>query len=515
MAVRSLNPMEQHAGKIFLGVVLIICLVLVLTYVAGDPVSVEKAGRTLSVEEARKSVDNNNASLAEMIRPGAALRDTPISPFDIDDHFPVDEPSQITLAGLSDWGVPVRGQGDGGAPAPQTLIEPKIALLTPMPQPKVTVDEKIINNVQMLYAAVASELPSESITNFRLNLAEQAREHNWRIPDDFAVLLYGLQIERQRVDADGQAIGPIESNLQTYFDPAMGRPVNHWEKEAPFPGPNAANLATWIEFMIGPPRPPRLLPFDGWLRQQQEPIRRPKLPDGSYPVVDGLPTRFDPTQGGAGAAVPGGFIPPGGFVPPGGFAPPGGVMPPEMGGPDGMPPVAAPVPPRDFVYAMDTSIQPATRYVYRIRYLLFNPLLCRFMMDDKHNFQVAFAGPWSGWSLPVQTEQDMYTFLTDSQPSFTVRRRHLGQWHQATFEAVPGRPIGQVRGGVDYRTGLMPVDIRRDVEVMLRSVDGPGRVTLTTARDVQVMVLDENGNLMLRSLQREAAEFEDIRRGRR
>lgn len=519
MAVRSLNLLEKHAGKIFLGVAVVISATLVLHYVHGNPVRIESGGQTLTVDEAARQLKDHDQRLEEKIRPvkygpdGKVLDPSIVIPDVITpakglDEFDPRARSEISRQVLANVGTPLQAVGASGPPPTEPLKLP-LNLLLALPQPKVIVEQSPAGDS---YATVCATLAAEIYQSFVDNLQQQAKGKRISIPDNLPLVFYRVRLQRRLVDVNDQPIGK-EEDVPEYKDPDMDKTITQREKDVPFPGlDNTAKLGEFIAKWTGQGQDAIV----SWLVKFQDQITHPKLPDKTPPRVDGYVRPEGPVAPPGGN--PGEAGPPSGMPPASG--PPVGVWGPADGGQP--PPAPAQVVASATIYGLDTTVKPASRYQYRISYELLNPLLCRHILkDDEGNYMPAMpAVAWSPWSRTVQTPRDMYFWLLseeNNEPQFEVRRKVKGKWMVQKFPARIGQQVGQEKDGVDYRTGMTVVDIRRDVRMLVRRPESDGKVQIQmlgenkAPGDVEVVLRDASGGLQVRSMNRDAKEAKEQR----
>ncbi len=223
-----------------------------------------------------------------------------------------------------------------------------------------------------------------------------------------------------------------------------------------------------------------------------------------------------PGQGGPRGAGPGGpsgypgspgsnYPPPrDGDLPPG--VPPGARYPGQSGSPDaegggydptrdgGLPPTSnAPIfvggeVPGEFNpanatgdvegWSFDETVVPGETYRYTVTYALRNPLFDTTNIADDPALaaQLSLVTPrdeaWNDtWSEPITIEPIVRWFMRNAgteiagrlqNARFSIFRWQNGSWHEDTFTATAGDPLGSERDGIDYTTKHFLVDVRRD-----------------------------------------------------
>jgi len=147
------------------------------------------------------------------------------------------------------------------------------------------------------------------------------------------------------------------------------------------------------------------------------------------------------------------------------------------------------------IVAYDLDAEPGHRYVYRMRYEVYNvfagnPGDLKNPADAK---KLALFSDWSPVSRPVTIESDVYLYLTDKNPkkrevTVTVYKKGRRGFSKQDFKVQVGDEIGHKVGlgrnkGVDFRTSAICVDIdfnrrvRGKPDVVMAYVDpGDGRL---------------------------------------
>ncbi len=219
-------------------------------------------------------------------------------------------------------------------------------------------------------------------------------------------------------------------------------------------------------------------------------------------------------QGGVPPGYPGGFpgYPGGGFpgYPGGEFGGyPGGGFPGFPGGPQNddqpdrrsvgtVPGEFAPADYGDEIegWAFDETVVPGETYRYNVVYSIRNPAFNtqNIVEDEAMTQQLALTSDmneeWeSRWSDSVRVKRMSDWFMKsvlpgrDQRVQFDVFRWQDGQWQKQTFAVGPGDLLGGERGGVDYVTDRVLVDVRTIIEggreeTVAVLMDQTGRFTL-------------------------------------
>lgn len=146
-------------------------------------------------------------------------------------------------------------------------------------------------------------------------------------------------------------------------------------------------------------------------------------------------------------------------------------------------------------WAFDTSVEPGETYRYRVTYAIKNPLFLEPDVAADPALADRLAA-WSSaeaseWGSDIRVEPLNYFYMTSAsadgqEVQFKVFRWQQGKWQSETFKARPGDSVGQPTGEIDYRTGSMLVDVRRDPgtnQVFALLVDDEGRFMRRTNED--------------------------------
>lgn len=523
MAVRTLNPLEQHAGKIFLGLVVLVTLILAWVYVFGDPVTVATRGAEKAVAEARQDIENQSRELGRKIAAGTEPVATPVQPEPRLREFPLGSPSPLIRVALAPIGVPGDARQNAAIP-PAVKFLPLLASPLPAPEalPEVEADQCLLftpnpadpkrpTEVQFRYCTVAVKLPTARLASLLKEAREGAEKLNRPWPTEAHAnqfLICAVLAERQEFDAAAQPVGSPQP-VAAYVPPQW--PDNPATK-LPFPGlGDPARLGQWTKDMS------TLLSA---LAAGQSNVLTPRLLGSVQPKVSTLivpaPTvpAPPPVAPGPGGPVVPSPVPPSVAPPPDGVN--GAAPPPPVGpGPVGPPPVAMPVTAQPHAWVIDSTVVAGRTYRYRVKYVAISPLLNSYLADPKSarpdgvpdRYVVLIESSFSDWSKPCSTARDWYVFAAkESPPTLEVWRNTHSRWFREEFEARIGEVVGDSREKdrpnnlpkvqVDFATPLRVVDIRAAVEVMARSKrDMPVERTTT----VEIILADEQGRLQVRN----------------
>lgn len=138
-------------------------------------------------------------------------------------------------------------------------------------------------------------------------------------------------------------------------------------------------------------------------------------------------------------------------------------------------------------WAYDETSVPGETYRYRVQYALRNPVfqVPRVAADPRLEEVLFLASDASegDWSDPIEVQPLTYYFLAGMTPAaeeaqFRVFRWQRGQWREQRFRLNPGDPVGREQNGIDFRTGVTLVDVRRDPATnnfIALIMDGEGR----------------------------------------
>jgi len=106
----------------------------------------------------------------------------------------------------------------------------------------------------------------------------------------------------------------------------------------------------------------------------------------------------------------------------------------------------------EVIWGHDTSVQPGQTYRYRLRVVLYNPLVGRVEVpEDRPELRTSLSmeGPWSDWSESVTIEPVVKYFFTGvtgfgDQMVANVRAFcwHLGAWQETSFSLSIGQHVG-------------------------------------------------------------------------
>ncbi|MDD4889328.1 MAG: hypothetical protein PHU85_05310 [Phycisphaerae bacterium] len=525
MAVRSFNPLEQHAGKIFLAVVAVITLILAYLYVFGDPVKVLIGGAPRSVAEARQGLSAQTKDLRNKIAPGAPIVGKVIEPSPGLEKVDLGQASQIATLPFNGIGQPVLVQQGIQTREPVYLA---LYAAPPAPtRPQLVADRKVVTEPdkadltgkktisrEINHVTVAIKLPVAQLTRMVADKQQEAKDKSlqWQASTGQFVVC-ALKIERKELDDNGL---PVDRTAQPIVSLAPGAPGS-WDKACPLPDPkDIAKFNEWPAAMFGPAPAGKESYFDT-VRRAQAAIFQPKLPGGIKPEVAkdiaDLVKELPPPVPAPGT-VPGGNVP----VPPVRPMPPVGG-PPTVGG--GEPPAAAPAPEPIVLlpvgWGIDDKVESNHAYIYRVAVVYLNPLGGSWMVADKDRNVVTLESEWSEWSQPIRTERDLYGFVLDTRGNapnitaeVTVYRKVNGWWFKRSFTARPGETVGgklmerrlptdKEPVEVDFNTGMRVVDVRFDQDILVRSVEN-GQVIDIPTKSTQVLLVDPKGQLRLRSL---------------
>jgi len=223
-------------------------------------------------------------------------------------------------------------------------------------------------------------------------------------------------------------------------------------------------------------------------RLQQEKNRntqQPRQPAGPRGQTPREPSYAPPRDG---PPIP---LGPGGGWPPTGQAP-GVARPPAMGG---APRVQGELPtgmfdPRDLqfitVWAHDESAVPGRTYRYRVRYVLRSPIYRSNLVEKadlakEYALVSAWSDPTDDVTVPARTNYFVFSGVRPNRPviGMEIFTRHEGKVVSKVFEVSPGDQVGGSDGDIDFTTGWVVVDFRRDLK----------------SDEIYVLLVDQNGNL--------------------
>ena len=508
MAVRALNPLEQHAGKIFLGVVLLICAVLVWLYVIGDPVGVEIDGRTISVDAARRELEDAARRISAQTEKTDPKTGKPTPLRDPKNDPPVAHsfvPPTIRFGepgGLAEQIISPIGSLwlTGGSEDKRALVmlnaQPNLLAAPPKPlleRDRRTVTIKGQGTVESNVVSISSIIPPES-QKFIADLQNQAASAGrpWPVANRTALLVVAVDAERRLLDENGNPVGPA-----TKVSPPFDMVPERVAKANPPPAGNAT-VTQWIDWgtQVQAWCDKNIAPAD-----RQEKLRRPALADGVTPpkVNKYEPPATEPEN-------PGPPIPPAGQ--PEGAAPAPAPAPGVAGAAPAVAGASDPI-----FWTMDGKVESGKQYIYRVRYVVFNPLVGkRMLVQDQDRNTLVFASDWSPWSDPIQIEQDLFLFAKDVSygvPEFYIYRQTTGWLFRQTFHAQIGEMLGgkaPVRRGagkpeeVDFSTHLLVVDIRQG-DTLVKRPGVNGNIELVPMASTQVVLQNEAGQLFVRSIE--------------
>ena len=364
-----------------------------------------------------------------------------------------------------------------------------------------------------------------------------------------------LQVEmvRQEITREGKPIGP-ETVVKTLDVTPTGQPV------PPYPGDSAprqaqANYLAWAtantQQILQPPffeitKGDKWVPPGQQAQQQQQNYTLDNPPPNwqSDPAWKEAVMKYrqqkakeradqkkaaTPRPGPRGPSGPeGGGYPGGGY--PGGMPaprdgarpapptrapemPPPMMMPPEMeggypgaGAPGGT--VGAPLPQGDFdpstfkdpivCWVHDVDVTPGKTYKYKMRYRIRNPLfgVINVAKDPKLANVFALISPDSDWSKPVYVPAKTNFFIarnvvgTVANVEFEVFKWEEGTQHSDFFKVAPGDEIGSAKNDIDFTTDWTMVGFQSD----------------SRGGDVQILLVDKDGNLTIRSSRSDQAD---------
>jgi hypothetical protein len=182
-------------------------------------------------------------------------------------------------------------------------------------------------------------------------------------------------------------------------------------------------------------------------------------------------------------------------------------------------------------YAMwfnDDTVVPGKTYRYRLRANLWNRYVNQpiGLANPQDSRLVALPGEWSEPTAAVEAvpAHEVYVIRTDADRSIkaSVWTWHRGWWFEETFQVAIGEEIGELTtvrsplaamsedededdgGGrrrprrdraveeVDFRTGLVLVDVRQDEPRGERDTDARGGVSYSTSNTSLAVVTDKN-----------------------
>jgi hypothetical protein len=449
MKFKNINIIERHIEKVILALCVVVLLWVGYRYFVATPFQVTIDGQMLGprqidpmlAEEARK-IDTELRGKADdklqqwkvpnYIRQMQQRIEQPVTP---DKTF-------ASLRGSRDLFVITQEDGTIGpttnnnqvvaqyhtpvVPAPQAMIaQPNLGTLSELAvrtQPNL---RQVVGQppYDLLWVSLASAFDA---TALRESLTRQATVSFMRIPETWwqqTLAISDVMVQREQLMPDGQW------GQSTLLPPSPDRPS--YRTVMANPGRNFREVVASI-------------------RQNQAQVVQPtgyELIDGrvwTAPAItlpESAPT--NPTE------APPTMIPPGMMesAPPGMFG--DGAMPPSTRprlGRGGVDPVNAD---QIELWAYDLTAESGTRYRYRMRVAVVNPLFGKSLAGEQTPLakQAQLLSPWSEWT-EVETLRQRYTFLVNAtrpplnQAQIEIWQFSGGNWRTAKFVVSAGDQIG-------------------------------------------------------------------------